>query len=73
MSNSKTQRRSSGKKTKGGCKGIKRSAVCKRDPSCTYARGTKRRYCRKSKNRHTSKYLASRKNKVTRKNKSKSK
>lgn len=73
MSNSKTQRRSSGKKTKSGCNAIKRSAVCKRKPSCTYVRGTKRRYCRTSKNRHTAKYLASRKNKVTRKNKSKSK
>ena len=34
------------------CRKIKRSAACKRTVGCKYASGTKRRYCRKSKNRH---------------------
>lgn len=34
------------------CRKIKRSAVCKRSSTCKYANGKKRRYCRKSKNRH---------------------
>jgi len=33
------------------CRKVKRSAVCKRTAGCKYASGTKRRYCRKSKNR----------------------
>lgn len=34
------------------CRTVKRSAVCKRTAGCRYASGTKRRFCRKSKNRH---------------------
>lgn len=33
------------------CRKVKRSAVCKRTAGCKYASGSKRRYCRKSKNR----------------------
>ena len=33
------------------CRKVKRSAVCKRTSGCKYASGTKRHYCRKSKNR----------------------
>lgn len=32
------------------CRKIKRSAVCKRTTGCKYASGSKRRFCRKSKN-----------------------
>lgn len=43
---------------KSHCVGIKRSAVCKRTEGCKYASGTKRRFCRTSKNRkHMSKGL----------------
>ena len=43
---------------KSHCVGIKRSAVCKRTEGCKYASGTKRRFCRTSKNRkHISKGL----------------
>jgi hypothetical protein len=39
------------RKGKSHCVGIKRSAVCKRTEGCKYASGTKRRFCRKSRNR----------------------
>ena len=72
MSKTKSLRRSYKKRSRmSTCKNIKRSAVCKRRPGCTYARGTKRRYCRKSKNTHSGHYKSTRKNKATRKNKSK--
>lgn len=72
MSKTKSLRRSYRKKSKQStCKNIKRSAVCKRRSGCTYARGNKRRYCRTSKNIHSGHYKASRKNRATRKNKSK--
>ncbi len=35
------------------CRKITRSAVCKRTSGCKYASGTKRSFCRKSKNRRT--------------------
>ena len=39
------------RRSKSHCAGIKRSAVCKRTEGCKYASGTKRRFCRTSKNR----------------------
>ena len=38
------------RRNKSGCTKIKRSAVCKRTEGCSYASGTKRRFCRKAKN-----------------------
>ena len=46
------------RRSKSHCAGIKRSAVCKRTDGCKYASGTKRKFCRTSKNRkHLSKGL----------------
>ena len=33
------------------CRGVKRSAVCKRNKKCTHARGKKRAFCRTKKNK----------------------
>ena len=54
MTRSKTNRKSIYRRRvkNSTCRKIKRSAVCKRTVGCKYASGTKRRYCRKSKNRH---------------------
>jgi 8-oxo-dGTP pyrophosphatase MutT (NUDIX family) len=48
---SMTRRAKASRKNKSHCVGIKRSAVCKRTEGCKYASGTKRRFCRTSKNR----------------------
>ena len=60
-SNPKSIRGSSKKNTKTRCNKITRSAVCKRDSSCSYVRGKTKYYCRTSKNTHTAKYLATHK------------
>ena len=33
------------------CRGVKRSAVCKRNKKCSHARGKKRAFCRTKKNK----------------------
>lgn len=38
-------------KKKSICRGIRRSAVCKRTNKCTYAKGKKRSFCRTRKNK----------------------
>lgn len=51
MVKTRSMTRRAARRSKSHCAGVKRSAACKRTEGCKFASGTKRRFCRTSKNR----------------------